>query len=120
MLDFSDRVVIRNRLETVNRLGLQPDQKALMYGYLIVNRFFYYFYLHCFYLIFYSIVLSISVHDVYCRHRDSSYLEHLNKNNILYTFVPANRTDDLQFHDFLVNKLQKQGNDELVLLFVYK
>ncbi len=49
------------------------------------------------------------MHDVYCRHRDKTFLDHLSANHFVCNFVPANRTDDLQLHDVYYNKLHKGG-----------
>ena len=50
-----------------------------------------------------------SIHDVYARHRDKSFIDLLTANYIRCVFVPANRTDDLQLHDVYFNKNFKQG-----------
>lgn len=56
-----------------------------------------------------ALLLTLSVHDVYVRHRDNSFLTKLAENNFIPIFVPANRTDDLQWHDVYYNKLHKGG-----------
>lgn len=49
------------------------------------------------------------MHDVYARHGDESFIKLLNDNHFRSTFVPPNRTDDLQLHDVYYNKNFKQG-----------
>ena len=55
---------------------------------------------------------SLLIFDVFRAHRTDDVLSHLEKNNILVIFVPANCTSELQPLDLAVNGPFKRRNEE--------
>lgn len=112
MREFAEKVLFRARLEAIEKLNLAEDQMAVRHSFhsfsslnslVFTDNCIFYFHIYISHSNFFS------VHDVYCRHRDESFLTLLTSNNFKSVFVPANRTDDLQLHDVYYNKNFKQG-----------